>query len=96
MFFRMPDDLRHMDMENGQCYNQGCVPCYSKASVAVLTLLWNIAQDSTFGYQGLPFRIGDEAPVNGSSGEQESEAVGTTGLGAKIFLVSVFVVFLVL
>jgi hypothetical protein len=35
----------------------------------------SIAQNLTFGYQGLPFGVGDDAPVNGSANGTKSAAV---------------------
>lgn len=39
----------------------------------------SVAQNLTFGYQGLPLGIGDDAPVNGSANGTESAAVGLRG-----------------
>ena len=38
----------------------------------------SIAQNLTFGYQGLPFGLGDEAPVNGSAINSSNAQLGLT------------------
>lgn len=37
----------------------------------------SIPQNLTFGYQGLPLGIGDDAPVNGSASDKKGDAVGS-------------------
>ena len=45
----------------------------------------SIAQNLTFGYQGLPLGIGNDAPVNGSANGSESAAVATAAVHGLTF-----------
>lgn len=60
MFFVNADDLTHLDIEAGGCYNQ------------------SVPQNLTFGYQGLPGKLGKTPAVNGSAAKG-SAAMGAVG-----------------
>ncbi|KAG6037568.1 hypothetical protein E4U41_004902 [Claviceps citrina] len=72
MFFRVPDDLTHLDVSNGHCLNS------------------TIAQNVTFGKQGLPFGLGDKgspaAQVGAPNGFIVYIPLLTALLSAKLIL----------
>ena len=50
----------------------------------------SVPQNLTFGYQGLPLGIGDDAPVNGSADGDESAAASLHGRNSAMAMVAVF------
>ena len=50
----------------------------------------SVAQNLTFGYQGLPLGIGDDAPVNGSADGKEGAAASLRGSGMGWAFIAVF------
>lgn len=50
----------------------------------------SVPQNLTFGYQGLPLGIGDEAPVNGSGSGDKNAAAGLREFAMGWAFITVF------